>query len=455
MSNRNGPGRPNEYGPFVTSWGERIDGAYRGKDGKLRPFGRPRPAFSLKDELRAVHRFRKWQAQQETEDDFETVVRNPKERAVLRKMEAAGIPVGFDSRKRWQEEYRQYLRHLILSDPKRAAVELDVEHLAWHPKKPTKPQFTLAALADEYVQKKRNKQGHALDAKYRANLSAWWAQFLKITGDPPHARDLSRTKIDAYFHAVVDKQIKDSKTGKIRPVSPTYIKSRFSAVKAILQYGIDRTEDSEACRKARDFCAMLVSPPQKKNPTPISPEDLRALLDAAWLREKAMILLGLNLAMHGGEVASVRKDDIDLDARTYEADRNKTGIPRVGHLWLSTVEAIQAYQNAKPHSSEFLFASRTGKPLTGEAFRQKFVTIRARAGISEAVTFEGIRDGAYKAMFTVDAIHSRWVGGHASWTGQSSESKDITTAYVERDPLDPNVIRCCKAIEAHYFGGKK
>jgi len=63
MTNRTGPGRPHAPA-YVTSWGESIHGAYKGKDGKLRPIGQAHPKWSLADEPRAVNRYRQWQASQ-------------------------------------------------------------------------------------------------------------------------------------------------------------------------------------------------------------------------------------------------------------------------------------------------------------------------------------------------------------------------------------------------------
>ena len=128
---------------------------------------------------------------------------------------------------------------------------------------------------------------------------------------------------------------------------------------------------------------------------------------------------------------------------------------RVAKLWQRTVDAIRAYQAAHPHCSDYVFVSRNGKPLTGESVRQPFVTLRKNAHLPETVTFEEIRDGAYLQAFRISPIYARWVGGHAAWTGQPSESKDIVNDYVQRDPLDPNVVACCEAIERHYFGGKE
>ena len=444
---------------YVTTWGEKLPGIYMGKDGRLRPQGLSKPAYGG-DEKLAAHKIKMWMLKN-----------NPSETAPKAASEVSAMtPRDYDG---WVSKgrtlgaaalddpdghlaaiytERERIRTLILTNPKQAATELRIPYLADYPATPTKPQFTLTELLAEYLKHKRNKRRQPLQAKYKANLSTWWTDFLERIGNPRYARDISRSSIAQYYREIGNATVKDPNTGKQVPASPAYIKSRFATVKALLQYGIDFTDDHKDYRAALDCCGILAAPTQEAQPDPITPEHFSALLNVARPRDKAILLLGLNLAAHGGEVATIRMSEIDLNAKTYVADRNKTGIPRVAKLWDRTVQAVREYRATdKRNHSDYLFVSQRGRPHTSHNVQQTFQTLRTNAGIPETVTFESIRDGAYLQAFRVSPIYARWVGGHASWTKLPSESKDITNVYVKRDPNDPNVIACCEAIERHYF----
>jgi integrase len=185
-------------------------------------------------------------------------------------------------------------------------------------------------------------------------------------------------------------------------------------------------------------------------------EFFQLLMSKSDPRMKAAFCLGLNIAGHIGEVAEARWSECDLNAGTFAADRNKTGIPRVAKLFPETIKALRDWKAATPYNQgDFIFVSKRGKPLTGEMLRQRFMTVKGRTDLPDSVTFEGVRDGAYLQAFRVSPVFARWIGGHASWTKLPSESKDITNQYVQRNPNDPNVIACCEAIRQYYFPPEK
>lgn len=464
-------GRPKGSGGYgqgyTTSWGELIVGLRRvGNDPfsneRFFPIGRHDVSFG-RDEKLAIHRFRMWQAEQSSPDSAkhssEVNAMTPLERAEwisrgnIRNRENPVDPFpSFNELASRLAEERERLRTLILLNPKQAAIELNIPHLAFHPVTPEKPAYDLDELGQHYLDNARNKQRQPLDAKHKKNSKAWWTEFLDCV-QVRYARDLTQEHIKTYHDKIYARF--DEKDPKKR-VSPAYIRSRFAKVKTILNHGLTFTDDKDACQKALNLCAIFKSPPEKCKPTPISVDNFQKLLDAAWTRERALLLLGLNLMVKSDEAASLLKSSLDLTAQTYQADRKKTGIPRVAKLWDRTVQAIRDYQKECPKNhSDYLFTSRTGHKLSGESVRQLFQTLRTRAGVDKAVKFEQLRDGAYKQAYRINPIYARWIGGHATWAGGGSESKDITTRYVEREPNDPTVILLCKAVEDFYFPPKE
>ena len=476
MSNRTGAGRPNAA-TFVTSWDETIDGAYKGKDGKLRPIGRSRPAFSLKDEARAVHRFKRWQATNgkqpkprvpvvfpDSDVAFDALFPNaPNSDHLTPAVEAPTenlSPLASELEWLLQQE-RKRLHDLILTNPRQAAIELDVDYLAFYPERPEKPQFALRELADYYCENKRNKKGRITHSKWQQNVRLAWGPTPK-NGEPPkdkrkrkkrlnmpktafldivqvkHLRDVRQSHINAYCSAILDEFTEYNR-------SPSWIKTRYRAVKAVLSFilkVIDETEKAEY-RRVLDLCKVLEEPDDESNPSPIAPEHYRALVEAAKPREKAILLLGANCLMHSGEAATTLKVDVLLENATLAARRTKNREPRIAKLWARTIKAIREYQKRVPDNSEFLFVTKFGTPMSGENMRQIIVRLRRRLKLPEFVTFEGIKDAGYEVAEEVDSKRAPWIAGHK--TGQKDK-------YILRRADSPRIRKCCEAIERHYFG---
>lgn len=436
--------KPNHY---TTTWGEEIKGLclrpQKGRPGRFFPVGKSNVTFgSATDESRAIHRFRLWQAQQ---GDGPKATSEPIRRIIeaqrfddMESYEAPGEQ--FDERLNGDNSLsvelhleRRRLRRLILTNPRQAAIELDIPHLQFYPEMPDAPNFTLIDLGEHYLENKRNKQGIPLNAKHKKNSRKWWKDFCE-TVNVKYARDLSTEHITTYYDKVM--------AAFDKGMSASYVQGRFIKVKAILNWGILKTKDAGDCRRARDFCGILEAPQSEVNPCPIDPADFRKLLANADTTMKAILLFGLNAAMHNGEVAKTLKADIDLDARTLVARRTKTRAPRVAWLWKRTVDAIRQYQKENPHESKFLFVSMTGNGITGERIRQRMVSLRNRAKLPDTVVYDGLRDAAYGVAEEVDSERARFLAGHK--TGESDK-------YVLRNAAGERMQKCCNAIEEHFF----
>jgi integrase len=83
--------------------------------------------------------------------------------------------------------------------------------------------------------------------------------------------------------------------------------------------------------------------------------DIRAMIDAAGVQLRAMILLGINCAYGNADVGVLQMSDIDLDRGWAFLPRGKTGVDRRAKLWPETVDAIRAAIAARPEpkSDEF------------------------------------------------------------------------------------------------------
>lgn len=76
--------------------------------------------------------------------------------------------------------------------------------------------------------------------------------------------------------------------------------------------------------------------------------ELRAMIDAATMPLKAMILLGINTAFGNSDVGTLPIKALDLDDGWVNYPKPKTGVPRRCPLWPETVAAIQESLTSRP-----------------------------------------------------------------------------------------------------------
>lgn len=98
-------------------------------------------------------------------------------------------------------------------------------------------------------------------------------------------------------------------------------------------------------------------------------DEIRALLDAAPVQLRAMILLGVNCGFGNADCGTLPTSAVDLKNGWIDYPRPKTGIPRRCHLWPETVEALKAAlaERPKPKSeddADLVFVTKYGERWT-------------------------------------------------------------------------------------------
>lgn len=185
---------------------------------------------------------------------------------------------------KYAEKYREFIRDLILTDPRRAAVELEIDQLAWlNDLKPPPPTLLLSD-----VTKCHFESGDDLSEDWLDKMRRFWDKFVHIVGVEA-VHELDREKIHRYRIAVSERAAK----GK----SPTYKAHRFGCVKTILRHAKEELEHPELAKVLRLCCKVLKKPKKHGvNPKPIPVEAFRRLLEAVDDDPKwnAMFLLALN-----------------------------------------------------------------------------------------------------------------------------------------------------------------
>jgi integrase len=104
-------------------------------------------------------------------------------------------------------------------------------------------------------------------------------------------------------------------------------------------------------------------------------EQVRALLDAAGLQLRVMLLLGVNCGLGNTDCAGLSLRHLDLDGGWLNYPRPKTGIERRCPLWPETVEALRAVLAQRPvpkdsAHAETVFLTRCRVPWLKAAEKQ-------------------------------------------------------------------------------------
>ena len=337
---------------------------------------------------------------------------------------ATTVTVGktFDS-----PEYWHWLRHKLVTDAKWVSerVGIDLTNL-----KPPPSSVKLSALIDTYAQ----KPTLSLNEASRSKL--FWSEFTKAVG-AMHVREVGHDQIIAYEKAV-------QATG----LATKSVLHRYAKIKTVFAYAIKRGLDIEGCRRALDAAAMLDSGHCNQNdPDPIAPASFWKIYGAAMRANdslfKAIMLVSLNAAMYGGEVAALKWDEVNLRARTLVTRRPKTGVSRVAILWPETVAALRRV----PAWDGIPFVFNTSRrSFTSNSVLKAWRSYRSKAGFGDETTFGQIRDAAYSiACQSATLDQARALAGHR-FPGMSD-------AYVRRRP--DFVGPACDAIRESFSVAKQ
>jgi hypothetical protein len=177
---------------------------------------------------------------------------------------------------------------------------------------------------------------------------------------------------------------------------------------------------------------------------PISREHFHALLNAASLKWKAILLLALNCAYYGKDAAKVKKSCIKKqgDITYIDFPRVKNNRMRINVLWKETEQAINKYLASEPHASELIFVNTVGNETRVQEMCRYFGRLRKRAGVPKEVKLNNLRDGAATALFgNVCEDLQRVTLGH---TIKGEKAK-----YIRVSPEKVQI--CADVIHKHYF----
>jgi site-specific recombinase XerD len=157
--------------------------------------------------------------------------------------------------------------------------------------------------------------------------------------------------------------------GRSHQLRPRALKQVITALRAFLRYAQYRGAiDASLIHAAPTVAAWSTTPPL---PRAISPEHARRVIDSCGthtpvgLRDRAILLLLARLGLRGGEVITLRLDDIDWDTGCL-CVRGKNGRECLMPMPTEVGEAIAAYlQCGRPQSADRHLFLRIRAPVRG------------------------------------------------------------------------------------------
>jgi integrase len=181
-------------------------------------------------------------------------------------------------------------------------------------------------------------------------------------------------------------------------------------------------------------------------------DEIRAMLEAAGVQLKAMILLGINAAYEPHDLQKLpfaALPDLDgTDDRWLTWPRPKTGIKRKAWMWPETAEALRSYLQSRPHPKEkaadhLVFITKYGQAwgnsMNHFPVSQEFRKLAQEAGVYRpSVGFLGLRH-AFETIAgdTGDQVAVDMVMGH--------DRADMASIYRER-VKDERIQKVCDAV---------
>ena len=171
-------------------------------------------------------------------------------------------------------------------------------------------------------------------------------------------------------------------------------------------------------------------------------EQLREIVKACNVRDKAIVLFMADSGLRRAEVCALNWGDVDMQTGAVIVTRGKGRKGRISRIGATTRRALLAYRRAIPdrNGPSGLFLSLAGTRLTGNGLRQVYRRLSDRTGI--AVTPHAMRRtfvilSLRAGMGELSLMH---LLGHTSLAMvdyyASLEDDDLLQAHREHSPVD-------------------
>lgn len=192
-------------------------------------------------------------------------------------------------------------------------------------------------------------------------------------------------------------------------------------------------------------------------------DELRAIIDAAGVPLKAMVLLGINAAFGNGDCASLPLSAIDLDSGWLNFPRPKTSVERRCPLWPETVKALREAIAMRPTPKSADNAGLAFVTKYGEAYvrtSEKGTNHDAIAGEFKKILVDLKLNGRRRAFYSLRRTFET-IGGASldqvacsSIMGHAPTSDDMAAVY-RQSITDDRLLAVTNHVRAWLWPNRK
>ncbi|MDX1484013.1 MAG: site-specific integrase, partial [Alphaproteobacteria bacterium] len=240
-----------------------------------------------------------------------------------------------------------------------------------------KVALTFAAAAPLYIERLRQEGGKNIDRK-QAQLDQSLVPYL---GNKPLSK-ITAFDVERYKKNRLGQPVRSRKALKRGEQHPTVKPSTINRELATLSHFLNKAvewgwiQHSPAkIRKLKEDTGRIVY---------LTAEQAEALLEAAKADQNRQIypfiLIGLRTAMRKSEILSIRREHIDLSARTIYVPDAKAGA-RTQPITPDLAEFLEGYTETLPKGAEWLFPSLGARSGHTVDVRKPFVRCVERSGL--------------------------------------------------------------------------
>ena len=252
--------------------------------------------------------------------------------------------------------------------------------------------------------------------------------------------DLSMADVEAYNKAIVDAGYSSSQVTK-----------RLQLVKAIIDRAGRPEHGGQVLSWNWDSRDVIHGKPAKKRWLPTLPQ-LKLILNDCDPRETAMVWMAIGCGFGQRDLAAVRVGQ--LDKKSYDLRRGKTGVERYGETPLMVWNAVQAYLRQTQRSQgDLMFITGKGMPLVHgnvDAVHQWWTKLIKRLG-KPCEGMGGFYTLRHLGATELGSREGCSIGAMKRWLGHSASS-DMADVYMK--PVSPENWAVVEWVRAALRSGK-
>ena len=125
----------------------------------------------------------------------------------------------------------------------------------------------------------------------------------------------------------------------------------------------------------------------KKLPTYLTREEISKLLNATSnIKHQLLIELMISSGLRVSECVSLKIQDINKEEKTIHVKLGKGDKDRITIISQSTLDKLKTYLEKRKNNSEYIFSTKSGKPITTKLPQKILPILTKKAGINKPIT---------------------------------------------------------------------